>query len=144
MLAFIVIFNIDILLGTSSTNMSISYSSGLSAFWGILSNFIMLAFTAPQFDYERVVRRRKGATTSNRSKPSADRASPINGSGLRKRAGGKKRKADQVTAPEVNLQEYEYYWQTFPENGPFSERLGWVIDLYTNFRGVGKEIVPLC
>ncbi|KAL2877816.1 hypothetical protein SGCOL_006979 [Colletotrichum sp. CLE4] len=136
-LAFIVIFNIDILLGTSSTNMSMSYSSGLSAFWGILSNFIMLVFTAPQFDYERVVRRRKATTTPSRSKSSADRAAPANGFGLRRRVGSKKRKADRVTAPEVNLEEYEYYWQTFPEKGSFSERLGWVIDLYTNFRGVG-------
>ncbi|OHE97839.1 hypothetical protein CORC01_06874 [Colletotrichum orchidophilum] len=139
-LAFIVIFNIDVLLDTSSTNMSVSYTSGLSAFWGILSNFTMLVFTAPQFDYERVVRRkvtRALPRTLSKSKSPADRAAPTNGPGLRKRAGGKKRKADRVTAPEVNLNEYEYYWQAFPENGSFSERLGWVIDLYTNFRGVG-------
>ncbi|KAK1987931.1 membrane bound O-acyl transferase family-domain-containing protein [Colletotrichum cereale] len=137
-LAFIIIFNLDIMRDTSSTNMSMSYVVGLSAFWGILFNLTMLVFSAPQFDYERVVRRKvkKPASSSISSKPSS-RASSPNSSGLRKRAGSKRRRPARVTAPEVNLDEYKYHWQAYPENGTFLERLSWVIDLYTNFRGVG-------
>ncbi|KAF9878999.1 hypothetical protein CkaCkLH20_03232 [Colletotrichum karsti] len=140
-LAFIVAFNIKIMRETSSTNMSMGYSSGLSAFWGILSNVTNLVFTAPQFDFERVARRKKTNTSSPKpSRKSSRSNSPVSRSssqsGLRKRAGSKKRR-NKVTAPEANVDEYEYYWQSYPDNGTFMERLGWVVDLYTNFRGVG-------
>ncbi|KDN68977.1 hypothetical protein CSUB01_07346 [Colletotrichum sublineola] len=143
--AFIIIFNLGILKDTSSTNMSMSYVAGLSAFWGILFGLTMLVFTAPQFEYERVVRRKakKPASSSGSSNPSSrtsspdDRTASPNGSGFRKRGGNKKRRAARVTAPEVNLDEHEYYWQAYPENGTFLERLSWVIDLYTSFRGAG-------
>ncbi|OLN82064.1 hypothetical protein CCHL11_08687 [Colletotrichum chlorophyti] len=144
-LAFIVFFNLNIMKDTSSTNMSISYTSGLSAFWGIMCNVTMMVFSAPQFEYERVARRKatKSSTTPKSSKSPSRSNSPTSrsnspgGSGLRRRAGSKKRKASRVIAPDVNLDEYEYYWQAYPENGSFLERLGWVFDLYTNFRGAG-------
>ncbi|KAK2058683.1 hypothetical protein LY76DRAFT_51158 [Colletotrichum caudatum] len=144
--AFIIKFNLDIIKDTSSTNMSMSYVVGISSFMGIMNGLTMLVFTAPQFDYERVVRRKanKPASSSSRSpKPSSranspeDRTALPNENGLRKRAGSKKRRNARVTAPEVNLDEYEYYWQAYPESGTFLERLSWVLDLYTNFRGVG-------
>ncbi|KAK1600056.1 membrane bound O-acyl transferase family-domain-containing protein [Colletotrichum navitas] len=136
--AFIIIFDLDIMKYTSSTNMSVSYVVGVHSFFGIMIALTMLVFTAPQFDYERVARRKakKPASSPKSSKPSSRSNSP-NGSGLRKRAGSKKRRLARVTAPEVNLDEYEYYWQAYPEDGTFLERLSWVIDLYTNFRGVG-------
>lgn len=136
--AFIIIFDLDIMKYTSSTNMSTSYVVGVHSFFGIMIALTMLVFTAPQFDYERVARRKtkKPASSPKSSKPSSRSNSP-NGSGLRKRAGSKKRRLARVTAPEVNLDEYEYYWQAYPEDGTFLERLSWVIDLYTNFRGVG-------
>ncbi|TDZ33714.1 hypothetical protein C8035_v011186 [Colletotrichum spinosum] len=140
-MAFIIAFNLNIMRGTSSTNMSVGYTSGLSAFWGILSNLTNLVFTAPQFDFERVARRKRSNKPSspkpsrNSSRSSSPSSSPSNG--LRKRAGSKKRRQNKVKAPDVNLDEYEYYWQSYPENGTFMERLGWVLDLYTNFRGVG-------
>ncbi|KAJ0167123.1 hypothetical protein CTA2_4301 [Colletotrichum tanaceti] len=144
-LGYIIMFNLDILKGTSSTNMSVSYTAGLSAFWGIMTNVTMLVFTAPQFDYERVVRRKatkptsssKSSEPTSRSSSPGDRSAAPNVPGLKRRDVSKKRRAGRVTAPEVNLDEYEYYWQAYPENGTFLERLGWVIDLYTNFRGVG-------
>lgn len=147
-LTFIVAFNVKIMRETSSANLSIGYSSGLSAFWGILSNVANLVFTAPQFEFERVARRRKAKTSSPEpSRKSGRSDSPVaarSGSqnGLRRRAGGKKRR-NKVAAPEADADEHEheheYYWQSFPENGTFTERLGWVVDLYTNFRGVGER-----
>lgn len=39
-----------------------------------------------------------------------------------------------------SLQEgYEYYWQAFPADAPFSTRLGWSLDLVTTFRGTGEN-----
>ncbi|KAK2032607.1 hypothetical protein LX32DRAFT_661120 [Colletotrichum zoysiae] len=144
-IAFIIKFNLEIIKDTSSLNMSMSYVVGISSFMGIMNGLTMLVFTAPQFEYERVVRRKaKKPTSSSRSpKPSGranspeDRTASPNRNGLRKRAGSKKRRNARVTAPEVNLDEYEYYWQAYPESGTFLERLSWVLDLYTNFRGVG-------
>ncbi|KAL0939366.1 uncharacterized protein CTRU02_205976 [Colletotrichum truncatum] len=137
-LAFIIAFNIKIMRETSSTNMSMGYTSGLSAFWGILSNINTFIFTAPQFEFERVARRKRSKTLSPKSSSRA--SSPVtrsnSQSGLRKRAGSKKRR-NQITAPDVNVDEFEYYWQSYPGNGTFLQRLGWVLDLYTNFRGVG-------
>ncbi|KAK3943608.1 hypothetical protein QBC46DRAFT_376579 [Diplogelasinospora grovesii] len=42
---------------------------------------------------------------------------------------------DESVAAVIN--DHEYYWQPFPETGSFMERLGWVCDLYTSFRGTG-------
>ncbi|KAI8314567.1 hypothetical protein K4K59_002648 [Colletotrichum sp. SAR11_240] len=143
-LAFIIAFNIKIMRETSSTNMSMGYTSGLSAFWGMLSSVTNLVFTAPQFDFERVARRKVSKTAASSPKPSrkssrsnSPAARSISQGGLRKRAGSKKRRNNKATAPDVNVDKYEYYWQSYPENGTFVERLGWVVDLYTNFRGVG-------
>ncbi|KAF6818628.1 hypothetical protein CSOJ01_01793 [Colletotrichum sojae] len=136
-LAFIVVFNLKILRETSSTNMSMGYSSGLSAFWGMLLNVTNLVFTAPQFDFERVARRKVTRSPSPKPSRKSSRSNSPASNGLRKRAGSKKRRNSKVVAPDVHLDEYEYYWQSYPENGTFVERLGWVVDLYTNFRGVG-------
>jgi hypothetical protein len=36
------------------------------------------------------------------------------------------------------VDEFEYYWEAYPEDGSFMERLGWVVSLYLSFRGVGR------
>src|SRR5690606_12075997 len=34
---------------------------------------------------------------------------------------------------------YEYYWEPYPVDAPFSRRLNWAFDLLTNFKGEGKH-----
>lgn len=34
---------------------------------------------------------------------------------------------------------YEYYWQAYPKDAPFSTRFGWSFDLVTSFRGTGER-----
>lgn len=35
-------------------------------------------------------------------------------------------------------QEFEYYWQSYPENGSFITRLSWAFDIVSTFRMTGK------
>lgn len=35
------------------------------------------------------------------------------------------------------VDDWEYYWEPYPEDGTFMTRLGWVVSLYLSFRGVG-------
>lgn len=35
-------------------------------------------------------------------------------------------------------QEFEYYWQSYPEDGPFLTRLDWAFDIVSTFRMTGE------
>lgn len=52
---------------------------------------------------------------------------------------GKKWTVDET----VDLEKYEYYWEPYPDNGTFWERLDWVMDIFNSFRGAGTFLLPL-
>ncbi|KAI2629862.1 hypothetical protein GGR54DRAFT_628291 [Hypoxylon sp. NC1633] len=58
-LAFVVVFNFDIILNVSSHNFVSAYGAGLIAAWGIIWNFTLLVWTKPQWDAKRVDIRKK-------------------------------------------------------------------------------------
>lgn len=52
-----------------------------------------------------------------------------------------------VDAPDEDIarslrEGYEYYWQAYPADAPFSTRFDWSLDLVTSFRGTGKAEQP--
>lgn len=62
---------------------------------------------------------------------------PVQDTKLREAVGGR-----VVDAPDEDIarsiaEGYEYYWQGYPAEAPFSTRFGWSFDLCTSFRGTG-------
>lgn len=157
-LATCVGFNLKMMSETSSTNMAGSYAAGLLGYWGIMSTFSLLVWTRPQFDMARVMKRKKHhrhvangsahcedihdvvanghvGDESNGVDATASRTENQGPVGLKKRV-----RFDDISLKQDSDEdddEYEYYWQDFPEDGSFLVRLSWVADLITNFRGSG-------
>ncbi|KAH8884464.1 hypothetical protein GQ53DRAFT_390910 [Thozetella sp. PMI_491] len=139
-LAAMVFLNAHLLLRTSSTNMAGAYATGLAAAWGIVWGSTLLLFMRPQFDAARVARRRKKRKHSDEYSSETIRRGQENGHMPAYRPGEKSSGGGQVAPDEsvaAALIEYEYYWQSYPENGSFLERLDWSMDLATAFRGSG-------
>lgn len=169
---FILAFNLHEALTTSSASFAIGYGIGLMQGWGILWSLTLLVFTRPQFEAERVERRRKkalggAAAVNGSSNGHAVNGHAVNGASLKNGHAGqnghssltaldgtvdpakqhiivKTEESSQVAgAPDEDIAKslsegYEYYWQAYPADAPFSTRLGWSWDLVTSFRGVGK------
>ncbi|ROT36910.1 hypothetical protein SODALDRAFT_361742 [Sodiomyces alkalinus F11] len=114
-------FNANLVRNTSSTNVALAYAAGLWGYWSIMHNLTMLVWSRPQSEAERVARRRR-----EKQEP---QPTGTTHSGSRSR--------DQATAPGSDTKQFEYYWQAFPVDGTFLERLEWAFDLYSTFRGAG-------
>jgi hypothetical protein len=145
-LAAVIGFNVKMISETSSTNMAFSYAAGLMGFWGCLSSMALLVWTRPQFEMERIRKRRKragalqnGSAEHGRSNGAATTGA-VAGNGEVSEVKRRLAAADAKVAEDETVKdaEYEHYWQAFPEDGTFLERLDWVIDLMTNFRGAGE------
>lgn len=175
-MAFIVGFNLSETLVTSSANFAVAYAVGLMQAWGILWSGTLLVWMSPQFEAERVEKRKRtegtddassvvlnGSTTggngsanghvltnghvSNGNAHSSSSSSSITSVGGAVDGNFSQRKGHQISlldAPDEDvarsLQEgYEYYWQAYPADAPFSTRFEWSLDLVSSFRGTGKR-----
>lgn len=186
-LALTVIFNLNLMTRASSTNIAMSYAAGMWGFWAIMQNFVLLIWTRPQFEAQRVQRRKRvlpprrepgdnGSTSAidvattrddtsmnslrhcqdtpeeaiPHSFPRSEHAhasghTSQNGhagvtarySTLRKHITTGHVRLAGLVAPGADLEKYEYYWQSFPEDGSFLERFIWSLDLYSTFRASG-------
>lgn len=156
---FILAFNLHQTATSSSSNFAIGYAVGLMQAWGIIWTATLLIFMSPQFDAERVEKRKRTTTTANGvlvngfSKDGSTKEQ--DGEVFRLRANGhpeqapteKHRGAAETAkppddAPDEDIarsisQGYEYYWQPYPADAPFLTRLDWSFDLVTSFRGIG-------
>ncbi|KAF2841491.1 hypothetical protein M501DRAFT_929185 [Patellaria atrata CBS 101060] len=123
------------ILYTRARNMSTSYCVGLVSMWSIFWCYTILIANDAQADFQRMERtegvyrgqsakRAKGQDHSNgslespsESKDSASRTDKLGDTASpRERTGG-------------------YAWQPYPLS-PFIERLDWVADIFSNFRGI--------
>jgi hypothetical protein len=147
-MAFIFCFNLKMISETSSTNMPLSYACGLWGFWGIMSNFALLVWSRPQFYADRFMKRRRKTLRENGALRTTNTASSTIASGADSVGNGVLLQPRRETpAKDVEYEklapgaeaDHEYYWQSYPENGSFLDRLGWTLDLYTNFRGAGMS-----
>lgn len=170
LMAFIVGFNLSETLGTSSANFAVAYAVGLMQAWGILWSGTLLIWMRPQFEAERVERRKRSGSpwtsstalnglprencTENGHAALNGRAangnahnsiSSVDGGVDTKVFQGKEYQVSLHDAPDENVarslrEGYEYYWQAYPAEAPFSTRLEWSLDLVSSFRGTGKRI----
>ena len=120
--ALMAYFNLSMLTCVSSTNVTAAYAVGLIASWGLVWGATLLLWTQPQFNAARVRRRRK-------QPPSEALSHTTNGFRPKPAA------PDESVANASN--DYEYYWQPYPAEAPFLERLDWAVDLVMAFRGTG-------
>ncbi|KAK4088118.1 hypothetical protein Purlil1_7597 [Purpureocillium lilacinum] len=136
--AFITVFNWRLAREMSSTNMACSYAAGLHAAWGIILSIDLLIWKRPQFVSARAVRvlsPGKASHSANGNAVATVEADASGQNGLRRRKVGESASShDNLQATPSNS---EFVWQTFPEDGPFWERIGWVWDCASSFRGSG-------
>lgn len=171
LMAFIVGFNLSETFGSSSANFAVAYAVGLMQAWGILWSATLLIWMSPQFEAERVERRRSsagpvaspmalsGSSRRNRFEnghaimnghspngKAHDNLTSLNGAvDVKVRSQESEHRVSVLDAPDEDvarsLQEgYEYYWQAYPADAPFSVRFGWAFDLVSSFRGTGKRL----
>lgn len=170
-MAFIVAFNLSETLGTSSANFAVAYAVGLMQAWGILWSGTLLIWMSPQFEAERVEKRKRiegsdqtssmvlnGAaggngsanghalTNGHASNGNSHSSSITNADGAvnGKFFQGKGHQIAPLDAPDEDVarslrEGYEYYWQAYPADAPFSTRFEWSFDLVSSFRGTGKK-----
>ena len=118
----VLLFNTNLLLrGTSSASFAVAYAAGLVAAWGSIWGVGLLLFADVQTRVARVRLRRRvnrvGEIEDNKK-----------GAVI----------VDESEAAVLKSGEWEHYWQGYPEEGTFWERLGWVWDLNMSPRGVGE------
>lgn len=118
LLAFIVVFNVRETRTTSSANFAVGYAVGLMHAWGVVWAATLLVWTRPQWEAERVAKRRREKRDDDKAEEEA-KAAPDEDVARSLRAG------------------YEYYWQAYPADAPWPTRLGWAADLAFSFRGAG-------
>lgn len=156
--AFIIIFNLRVAGRTSSSNLAVSYATGLLCGWGIIYNLNLLVWTRPQVTAARIVRRKKELMseggkkepfqTEHTSSTSEAPTEHLNGphiasaSTIRQRAASSELKNGVQDIKSNGYHDKptqdELVWQPFPHNAPWKERLNWAFDLTTSFRGCGK------
>ncbi|KAI2468811.1 hypothetical protein F4781DRAFT_251606 [Annulohypoxylon bovei var. microspora] len=80
-LAFVVVFNLNIILNVSSPDFGAAYGAGLIGAWGIVWNFTLLVWTRPQWEAKRVEIRRRNPKSlkGNHKASSAPTSSRENG-----------------------------------------------------------------
>lgn len=133
LMAFIFVFNLHETFTTSSANFAIGYAVGLMQAWGIVWAATLLIWMRPQFEAERVEKRKRKRTKTTSAGVSASASSVA-----RQQSGP----FDDDKAPDEDVatslgEGYEYYWQAYPADAPWTTRLGWSVDLVLSFRGTG-------
>ena len=137
-MAFVVWFNAHIASTTSSTNFACSYAAGLMAMWGVILSLNVLIWRRPQFDVARIrkVPRRPALVNGNGNGVASGTSSEQGG--LRRRQLDSQSKRILSGNGESHRDgAFVYIWEPYPADKPWLERLGWVIDLLTSFRGAG-------
>ena len=141
---FIVAFEAHTIRRCKSLNFALGYGIGLVVAWGVYWSSMLLIFNDPQQDFHRIERKgwlgaesiedRKTPDDSHRRLSSTD--TQANDTTRRRPKEGNNDtvvngKGSQ-TASAVN----SYFWQSFPEES-FRQRMDWIADLISNFRGMG-------
>lgn len=163
-MALIVAFNAKMMMDTSGANPAMAFGAGLYAYWGIINCFSTIIWKSPQFESERVLKVRmqqprasdgwadknmalgNGHSVQVKGLERDAKTAPANCDGAREwreyAAPGLKHGSVKTAPgdPDILLGEegYEYYWEPFPADAPFSHRFNWAMDLVTNLRGEGR------
>lgn len=158
-LAAIVHFQWKELCETSSGSTDIAYYAGVASAWLMVLSATWLVWCRPQFEARRLNRRRRtavvvvGGAEKGAAEGKASGNAVAGDKGLKQRRGvtgewlvvdkpvsNMKKPAEANDSRDLKRQQdkfgdYEYYWQPYPDN--LRERIPWVFDLLSNYRGVG-------
>ena len=118
--ALVVLANLDVLHRCYSANFAAAYALGAAIWWGILRAAAFLIFTRPQFEYRVIAKRLKTPRAAATDLDSDVKAERLDEDVRRSLGRG-----------------YEYYWQPYPSDSSFAERLRWSTNLLISLRGVG-------
>lgn len=117
-----------------------AFGLGLMCSWGILWILSIMIANDCQIDFERIQRSKSDAVEGSRVNGSAGNVANGGGKAPDQRKEFRNRKGTQANghaspAPASDQRD-KYFWQTYPSS--FSmERLDWILDVFTNFRGIG-------
>ncbi|KEQ89539.1 hypothetical protein D6D02_03342 [Aureobasidium pullulans] len=136
--SFITVFALWSIKSFRARNPAAAFGVGLISAWSILWCSMMLVIKDVQLDFSRVERKESrldlvSASTSSQTAESNGHASGNahqDGSTLHARSS----KVGTTQAPAQRTGTLA--WQAYPA-GPFVERLDWVADIFSNFRGMG-------
>lgn len=139
--AWIAAFSAWCLLNTRARNPATSFGVGLVSAWATLWCAVMLVFNDAQTDFRRIERKERWMDeqpeVDGQMTPSSNTQSEVhaNGDRLRKRAAGST-DGNVGTGERPAQRKGTLAWQFYPVS-PFLERLDWVCDVFSNFRGMG-------
>ncbi|PNY25819.1 Uncharacterized protein TCAP_04241 [Tolypocladium capitatum] len=135
-MAFVVLFNANLALHSSSTNMACSYAAGLIAAWGTISSMNLVIWKPTQFEAARAIKVQRAPEHGAAGGTTGQGAGCSNRNGLRRRKSEGTAAEPTVDGHPEDCEEV-FVWQPFPAEAPFSERFGWVLDLTCSFRCSG-------
>ena len=132
------------ILNTRARNPAAAFGVGLISAWATLWCAVLLVFNDAQSEFRRIERKgiHKESITAAGEEIQDHRLVEksegyANGNGeLRKRGITSEQKENAGSASSPSVRQNSLTWQTYPA-GPFTERLDWVCDLFSSFRGMG-------
>lgn len=163
LVAFIVYCQLAIVHRCRSRGMAAGLLLGVLAGWAVLWSATLMIFTDPQKDFKRIQRRTRQPSRENElaTEKISNRSTSVHLPLLRdpaRRSHGQSAESQELIEANgsadlenhnkehsidggqdlsrISTPSIEYYWQTYPSEN-FVERLIWVLDLVTNFRGIG-------
>ena len=139
-MAFAVIFNVNVALYSSSTNMACAYAAGLMATWGTISSLNLIIWKRPQFEAARAVKVPRVPEEKGTNGAAGQGTGSLNQEGPRMRKSEGVAAVSKVEELAEDDDKEMWVWQPFPAEASFLERFGWVLDLTCSFRASGESL----
>lgn len=136
--AFITVFAIWNIRSFRARNPAAAFGVGLISAWSILWCFMMLVVKDVQQDFTRIERKESRLDMVSASAPPQTAESNGHASGSNYKDGSTlhSRTSKIGTSQSPAQRTGTLAWQSYP-SAPFIERLDWVADIFSNFRGMG-------
>ncbi|KAF2273845.1 uncharacterized protein EI97DRAFT_423663 [Westerdykella ornata] len=144
--AWMAAFSTYTIAGTKARGMAPAFGVGVVSSWGVIWVGTILVVHDAQTEFKRIERRSRvleneregdetGSAQANGSHDhvldsTADETAENIGNGHSRELKG-----------TISGQQKEYFWQSYPTHD-FRQRLNWVLDIFSNFRGVGWNWRP--
>lgn len=138
--AFMAAFSLYTMVCTKARAMAPAFGVGLIASWGVVWVWTILVVHDAQTDFRRIERssavRKKGMDAKGQGYAEPDHLQDgfVDSKSIDNIANTGNGHCSETKSTE-RLPQEEYCWQSYPQHG-FLQRLDWVLDIMSNFRGV--------
>ena len=143
--AFNLAFSLHLVLHTRTKAVVCQFALGVLSAWSAIWSAVLLVFHDVQVDFKRVVKVKDGDERARRyERDGSENRLALKENGHAEKPGDKLallKTAIGGSKPQVGGRGGEYRWETYPSLS-FAERLDWLGDLCTNFRGAGWNWQP--